>query len=149
MKTAYVLGAAIGAILTVSPATADETKTPTMYRPLQCGCCDEYARYLERHGLKVEVKSVPDRQFETVKRMAAIPKGFEGCHTLAIDGYVVEGLVPIDTLNKLLTEKPKIRGISLPGMPGGAPGMPGRKAGPLIIYEIPEGSAAPREFARE
>lgn len=150
MKAAYILGAAIGAILTISPAAADEAKTPTLYKPLQCGCCDEYASYLERHGLKVEVKSVPDRQFETVKRMAAVPKGFEGCHTLAIDGYVVEGLVPIDTLNKLLTEKPKIRGISLPGMPVGAPGMPGRKAGPLIIYEIPQGSAVgSKEFARE
>ncbi len=62
---------------------------------------------------------------------------------------MVEGLVPIDTLTKLLTEKPKIRGISLPGMPVGAPGMPGRRSTPLIIYEIQQGSGTPKEFARE
>src|SRR3546814_2179772 len=98
-----------------------------MYKPLQCGCCDEYAKYLEENGFKVNVESVPDRQFEIVKRMAEVPERFYGCHTLAVDGYTVEGLVPIETITKLLTEKPKIRGISLPGMPVGAPGMPGRK----------------------
>jgi len=149
MKAAYFLGAAIGAMLAVSPAAAEEAKTATMYKPLQCGCCDEYAKYLEGHGFKVTVESLPDRQLEITKRIAGVPERFYGCHTLGVDGYVVEGLVPIDTLNKLLTERPKIRGISMPGMPVGAPGMPGRKAGPLIIYEISEGSAAPREFARE
>jgi hypothetical protein len=149
MKPACVLAAALGTILAISPAAAGEAKTATMYKPLQCGCCDEYTKYLERHGFKVKVESVPDRQLEIVKRVAAVPERFYGCHTLAVDGYVVEGLVPIDTLSKLLTEKPKIRGISLPGMPVGSPGMPGRKTSPLIIYEIPQGSAPPKEFARE
>lgn len=148
MKASYVLGAAVGAILAISPAAADEAKTATMYKPTQCACCDEYASYLERHGFKVKVESLPDRQLETVKRMAAVPKRFEGCHTLAIEGYVVEGLVPIDTLNRLLKEEPKISGISLPGMPVGAPGMPGRKRSPLVVYEISESSTS-REFARE
>jgi hypothetical protein len=149
MKAAFVLAATLGTILAVSPAAAEETKTATMYKPLQCGCCDEYAKYLEENGFKVTVESVPDRQLETVKHMAEVPESLYGCHTLAVDGYVVEGLVPIDTISKLLTEKPKIRGISLPGMPVGAPGMPGRKNAPLIVYEISQGSAAPREFARE
>src|SRR3546814_5020304 len=70
--------------------------------------------------------------------MAEVPERFYGCHTLAVDGYTVEGLVPIETITKLLTEKPKIRGISLPGMPVGAPGMPGRKNAPLIVYERSE-----------
>lgn len=149
MKAAFVLTASLGALLAASPAAADEAKTATMYKPLQCGCCDEYAKYLEENGFKVTVESVPDRQLEIVKRMAEVPESFYGCHTLAVDGYAIEGLVPIDTITKLLTEKPKIRGISLPGMPVGAPGMPGRKNAPLIVYEIPQGSAAPKEFARE
>ena len=147
MKPAFVLAAALGTVLAMSPAAADEAKTATMYKPLQCGCCDEYAKYLERHGFEVKIESMPDRQLETVKRMSAVPERFEGCHTLAVDGYVVEGLVPIDTLNRLLTEKPKIRGISLPGMPVGAPGMPGRRSGPLVIYEI--GADEPKIFATE
>ncbi|MGH8246077.1 MAG: DUF411 domain-containing protein [Gammaproteobacteria bacterium] len=149
MKAAFVLAATLATASVVSPAAAEEAKTATMYKPLQCGCCDEYAKYLEGHGFKLKVESLPDRQFEMTKRMAAVPESFYGCHTLAVDGYVVEGLVPIDTLTKLLKEKPKIRGISLPGMPVGAPGMPGRRGSPLIIYEIPQGSAPPKEFSRE
>lgn len=149
MKPAYVFAAALTTVLAISPVAAEEAKTATLYKPLQCGCCDKYAKYLEGHGFKLKVESLPDRQFEMTKRMAAVPERLYGCHTLAVDGYVVEGLVPINTLNKLLTEKPKIRGISLPGMPVGSPGMPGRKTSPLIIYEIPQGSAPPKEFARE
>jgi hypothetical protein len=149
MKLAHVLAAALAAILATLPAAADEAETAKMYKPLQCGCCDEYAAYLEQHGFKVTVQSLPERSLDGIKRQAAVPRDFEGCHTLMVDGYIVEGLVPIGPLNKLLTERPNIRGISLPGMPVGAPGMPGRKTGPLIIYEIPQGSAAPKEFARE
>ncbi|MBI2735960.1 MAG: DUF411 domain-containing protein [Rhodospirillales bacterium] len=149
MRQASVLAAALATILVVSPVTADEAKTAIMYKPLQCGCCDEYAKYLEQRGFKVKVESLADRPLETVKRMATVPERLYGCHTLAVDGYTIEGLVPIAAVNKLLTEKPKIAGISLPGMPVGAPGMPGRKASPLIIYEIPQGPAAPKEFARE
>lgn len=149
MKAAFALAAALGAVLATLPAAAEEAKTAKMYKPLQCGCCDEYARYLESHGFKVTVQSFPEARLDSIKRQAAVPRDFEGCHTLMVDGYVVEGLVPIGPLNKLLTERPKIRGISLPGMPVGAPGMPGRKNGPLIIYELPQGSAEPKEFARE
>lgn len=149
MSRVSVVAAALATILAVSPAAADEAKTATMYKPLQCGCCDEYAKYLEQNGFKVKVESLADRPLETVKRMAAVPETLYGCHTVAVDGYTIEGLVPIGAINKLLTEKPKITGISLPGMPAGAPGMPGRKTSALIVYEIPQGSAAPKEFARE
>lgn len=144
-----ILAAVLGVVLAILPAAADEAKTATMYKPLQCGCCDEYAKYLESHGFKVTVESLPDRRLDSIKRQSAVPREFEGCHTLMVDGYVVEGLVPIGPLNKLLTEKPKIRGISLPGMPVGSPGMPGPKTSPLIIYELPQGSGPPKEFARE
>ncbi|KAB2916392.1 MAG: DUF411 domain-containing protein [Hyphomicrobiaceae bacterium] len=145
----FVAVAVLGTMPAVLPSAAEEAKTAIMYKPLQCGCCDEYAKYLESHGFKVTVQSLPERRLDGIKRQAAVPRDFEGCHTLMVDGYVVEGLVPIGPLNKLLTEKPNIKGISLPGMPIGSPGMPGRKTGPLIIYELPHGSPPPKEFARE
>lgn len=126
-------------------AHAGEAKKATIYKPLQCGCCDEYAEYLKKHGFAVDVVKMQNP--DLVKKMQGVPEGFEGCHTMMIDGYVVEGLVPIKTLNKLLTERPKIKGISLPGMPIGSPGMPGPKRGPLIIYEL--SGNPPKEFARE
>lgn len=118
-----------------------------MYKPEQCGCCDEYARYLEERGFKLAIESLPERQLDFFKRSAGVPEPLAGCHTLMIDGYVVEGLVPVGILNKLLAEKPKIKGISLPGMPVGAPGMPGRKNGPFFVYEL--GSAKPKVFATD
>lgn len=149
MKPTRVLVGVLLMMRAIHPAAAVDARTATMYKPLQCGCCDEYAKYLEQHGFKVTVQSLSERQLNAIKRQAAVPRDFEGCHTLMVDGYVVEGLVPIGPLNRLLNEKPKIKGISLPGMPVGSPGMPGRKTSPLIIYEIPQGSAAPKEFARE
>ena len=127
--------------LSISAVTSAEEnqKVATMYKPLQCGCCDEYAKYLEEHGFKVDIKSIPYSQLKKIKGMAGVPENIEGCHTLMVDGYVVDGLVPMTTLNKLLTEKPRIRGITLPGMPVGAPGMPGKKAAPLKIFELTQG----------
>ena len=150
MKPAWSLATVLWTVLAISPAAAEPARPAEMYKPLQCGCCDEYATYLKEHGFDVKVESLPDRQFEAIKRMAGVPEKLWGCHTLNVDGYVVEGLVPIDTLNKLLTERPEIKGISLPGMPASAPGMWGPKTAPLITYEIPDGSGeAPKEFARE
>jgi hypothetical protein len=63
-----------------------------------------------------------------------------------VDGYVIEGHVPVDAIRKLLKERPKIIGISLPGMPMGVPGMEGPRSTPLAIYEIAPGAATPRVF---
>jgi hypothetical protein len=119
-----------------------------MYKPLQCGCCDEYAAYLEKHGFEVEVNSM--RSLGEIRREAGVPRGFEGCHTLLVGGYTVDGLVPIGPLQRLLSEKPDVRGITLPGMPWGAPGMEQRpKEGPLVVYAFGDDSRPPTVYARE
>jgi hypothetical protein len=66
-----------------------------------------------------------------------------------VDGYVVEGLVPVQVIRKLLTERPAVIGITLPGMPVGAPGMPGEKKGPLTIYAVTKDGAPPTTYAVE
>lgn len=127
---------------------ANELIKATMYKPLHCGCCDDYAKYLELNGFDVEVKSLSS--LVQIKRMSGVPVGYEGCHTLQVDGYVIDGLVPINTINKLLTERPQIKGITLPGMPWGAPGMDSRsKSGPLISYAFNEGSNKTRVYAKD
>lgn len=129
---------------------AGEARKAVMYKPLQCGCCDEYAKHLERNGISVEIKSL--RSLAMTKRLTGVPKGFEGCHTLLVDGYTVDGLVPMAVLDKLLTERPDIKGISLPGMPWGAPGMEQRpKSAPLVVYAFKPGAGAgaPWVYAQE
>ena len=108
-----------------------------MYKNPQCGCCEEYAKYLRQHGFKVTV--TPSHNMSAISRKNGVPERLAGCHTALVGGYVVEGHVPVGAINKLLTERPSIIGISLPGMPEGSPGMTGVKEGPFQIMEITNG----------
>src|SRR3546814_5290457 len=67
-----------------------------------------------------------------------VPADLVGCHMLLIDGYVVEGHVSAATVKRLLAERPAIRGIAMPGMPTGVPGMPGPKEGPIEVFRSEE-----------
>jgi hypothetical protein len=124
-----VLTAALG-----GAAQAEEPRTATLYKNPQCGCCETYADYLRENGFEVAVEATHD--LPLIKRQHGVSAPLEGCHTTLVEGYVVEGHVPVGTLLRLLTEKPAIKGISLPGMPAGSPGMFGEKTEPFTIYEI-------------
>ena len=113
---------------------ADELKKATLYKNPQCGCCGEYAKLLQQSGFDVQIVDTFD--LPSVKREHSVPAALEGCHTTLVDGYVIEGHVPVDIVQRLLREKPAIKGISLPGMPAGSPGMMGEKTAPLTVYEI-------------
>src|SRR5687767_1845147 len=113
-------------------ASAEAAQQAVLHKNPNCGCCDEYARVLEQHGYQVKLENTTDLQ--SVRKSAGVPEQLAGCHTMMIGDYVVEGLVPVNILDRLLKEKPAIRGVSLPGMPVGAPGMPGPKEGPFKIY---------------
>ena len=116
----------------------------TLYKNPQCGCCEGYADYLRRNGFAVDV--VPTNDLVTMARDKGVPEPLDGCHISVIEGYVVIGHVPIDAIRKLLAERPKIIGISIPGMPTGLPGMPGPHPEPIAIYEITRDAAEPKVF---
>ena len=136
MLRSLMLGFALLAGLTRALA---EPVDIAMYKNPECGCCEEYAKYLRQHGFKVAV--TPTHNMSLISRQNGVPEHFAGCHTMLIGGYVVEGHVPVSAINKLLTERPRIKGISLPGMPEGSPGMTGAKSAPFEILEISEGPA--------
>jgi hypothetical protein len=77
----------------------------------------------------------------SIKQQSGVPEALEGCHSTLVGGYVVEGHVPVDVVKRLLKDRPPIRGISLPGMPEGSPGMSGEKSAPFVIHEISDGAA--------
>ena len=135
----------LAALIVASVPVRAEPPTATMYVNPQCGCCQGHANYLRANGFKITVKETHDMSL--IRRQHGVPEKLEGCHIMIIDGYVVEGHVPAASINKLLSERPKIKGISLPGMPDGSPGMTGRKSEPFTIYEISEGE--PKIFAVE
>jgi hypothetical protein len=145
MKSSKVLAVLAMLAMPLPALAGDASRAVTLYKTPQCSCCDEYADYLRANSFDVTV--VPTHDLSSIKREHGVPDALEGCHTSVVDGYVVEGHVPVNTLNKLLTERPRIRGIALPGMPLGSPGMSGRKEGPFTMYVIGEGQT--RVFAVE
>lgn len=132
-RRSIALLTAILAALLSTQAIAAPTNV-TLYKNLQCTCCEAYVKFLEEQGFRVEVKAV--RDLHAIDQKAGVPEALEGCHTSFIDGYVVIGHVPIGAVHKLLAERPKIVGISIPGMPANLPGMPGPRSKPVAIYEI-------------
>jgi hypothetical protein len=106
----------------------------TLYKSPNCGCCSGHAEALEAVGFAVIIEETED--VNLIKQTHNIPLGGESCHTLVIGDYVVEGHVPLEAIEKLLTEKPDIAGIGLPGMPIGTPGMPGRKTASYEVYQL-------------
>lgn len=112
----------------------------TLYKNPQCDRCEGYAAYLGQNGSKVTV--IPSNDLEQIRHMSGVPDDLDGCHTTIIGQYVVEGHVPIEVIQHLLTEKPAIKGVSLPGMPNGTPGMPGPKDGPFRIFAFGDGPVA-------
>src|SRR3546814_16282990 len=83
-----------------------------------------------------EVKVVATHDLPLIKQRHDVPEALGGCHTILIGGYVVERPVPASTLNKLLPERPAIKGRSLPGIPTGSPGLGGPKAAPFQIQQF-------------
>lgn len=114
------------------------TKHAVLYKSPLCGCCGDYTKYLEQNGYSIDVIKTED--MPTIKSKFNVPHNMESCHTMVIDGYVVEGHVPIKAIETMLGEHQSIDGIALPNMPAGSPGMPGIKEDPFIIYALDHGS---------
>lgn len=143
LKAAVLTALLIGS----GAASADKSKDVTLYKSPQCGCCEGYADYLRQNGFTVTVK--PTHDLAAMSRKAGIPDEFQGCHLSMVDGYVVSGHVPVNTVRKLLTERPDIKGVTLPGMPLGSPGMNGAKEAPFEMLAITRSGTVGGVYARE
>ena len=115
------------------PALVQDAQATVLYDPT-CGCCGNHAAYLERSGFQVERERVLD--ISAVKAEYGIPQDLRSCHTTLVEGYVVEGHMPVEAIAKLLKERPNIKGIALPGMPQGSPGMGGNKIETWTVYAL-------------
>lgn len=123
-----VIGCAAALMPVSKPAIAREA---VVYKSPTCGCCKGWGTYLQRNGYKVTM--IDREDMDKVKDDLGVPDAERSCHTAKIDGYVVEGHVPLAAIDKLLAERPKVDGIASPGMPTGSPGMDGPKA-PNPVY---------------
>lgn len=106
--------------LEVHGAASDSIEV-TVYKSPTCGCCKRWVDYMRRHGFRVVSKDTSD--VGAVKSKLGVPATVHSCHTAVVGGYVVEGHVPVDVIQRLLSERPDIAGIAVAGMPAGSPGM--------------------------
>lgn len=100
------------------------TKSPT------CGCCGAWIEHMRHAGFEVDVHDTED--VHSVKQQVGVPFGKGSCHTAQIGGYFIEGHVPAEDVKRLLAERPDAKGLAVPGMPAGSPGM-----------EMPDGRVQP------
>ncbi len=103
-------------------ATADsEFPVVTVYKSPTCGCCSAWADHMREAGFTVN--SIDREDMGVIKAEQGIPRQLQSCHTAVVGDYVVEGHVPAADVKKLLEEKPDAKGLAVPGMPLGSPGM--------------------------
>jgi hypothetical protein len=109
------------ATIGLAPAGRALAAPPVFYRSPGCGCCHVWTERMTEAGMPVALEDSDD--LAAVSAKMGIPPGMEGCHVGEIDGYIVSGHVPPADVKRLLSEKPDARGLLLPGMPMGSPGM--------------------------
>ena len=134
MRTALGAGAVLAA-LPRSAAAAHTARTAplppmTVYKSASCGCCHGWVEHARTSGFTV--KTIDTEDLPNVKRELGVPASLQSCHTVVVGNYLVEGHVPAADVKRMLTEKPAIRGIAVPGMPVGSPGM---EQGPPSGYQ--------------
>ena len=101
-----------------------------VYKSPTCGCCESWIAHMKAAGFPVEAKDVDN--MDAIKTKVGVPYGKGSCHTAEVGGYFIEGHVPASDVKRLLAERPPAKGLTVPGMPAGSPGM-----------EVPDGTVAP------
>jgi hypothetical protein len=105
-----------------------------VFKDPACGCCSNWVKHVEANGFSASVETSSD--LDALKRSFGVPDALRSCHTAIVAGYVLEGHVPSREIKRLLAERPKGRGLAVPGMPVGSPGMEvqGQVAGPYEVF---------------
>jgi hypothetical protein len=103
------------------PAATPAAQAITIYKTATCGCCTKWVDHLKAAGFNPTVHVVSDMSQSPITK--GVPDSMRSCHTATLEGYLIEGHVPADTIRQLLKEKPKVAGLAVPGMPAGSPGM--------------------------
>lgn len=95
--------------------------TVTVYKSPTCECCSRWVTHLQEHGFATQI--VSERDLRGVRSRLGVPEELAACHTAEVGGYLVEGHVPASDIRRLISEQPKAKGIAVPRMPIGSPGM--------------------------
>jgi len=111
------------------------TTTVEVYKSPTCGCCAKWVDHMRDHGFTVKTHDVGNKE---IRKKSGISNSLGSCHTALVNGYAIEGHVPAPDIIRLLKEKPKAVGLSVPDMPHGTPGMEGERSDPYSVLLIKE-----------
>ena len=120
----YLSTLAGGLLVSALPAMAATPKTTRIevWKDPQCGCCQDWIEHMQGHGFSFQVHNSGN---DAARARLGLPQELGSCHTALVEGYVIEGHVPAADVRKLLQQRPKALGLTVPGMPIGSPGMDG------------------------
>ncbi|GGK54802.1 DUF411 domain-containing protein [Salinarimonas ramus] len=120
-------------LLGASGAVAETNRTMIVHKDPNCGCCGAWVDHVRAAGFEVEVRETS--LMHEIKAELGVPDDLLSCHSAEVDGYVLEGHVPVSAIEAVLAQRPDVVGVAVPGMPMGSPGMdaPGMAAEP---YEV-------------
>lgn len=105
-----------------------------VYKSASCGCCEGWVAHLRKNGFTVDAHDVPDPS--DYREKFGMPDALGSCHTAHVQGYALEGHVPAADIKRLLAERPKAKGLAVPAMPLGSPGMEGPRSDPYDVLLV-------------
>lgn len=140
-----ILAAPLAAAIRLNAASPQVQvyKTPT------CSCCGKWVQHLRDNGFQVAVQDVADTA--VYRRKFGVPDSLMSCHTAVVEGYGIEGHVPASEIQRLLRERPKAKGLAVPGMPIGSPGMESTRREPysVMIFDTEGRSSVYQRYPRK
>lgn len=139
MKQRTLLRSALGLLLMWAALAHAALPTIDVYKSAYCGCCEMWVEHLRASGFTVKAHDVPDPSSHRAK--LGIPEELGSCHSAKVGDYVIEGHVPAREIKRLLAERPKAKGLAVPGMPLGSPGMEADRSDAYDVMLIQAGGA--------
>jgi hypothetical protein len=145
-RALFVGLAAVPVAMSRMPAVAQELPKMTVTKDPSCGCCSAWVDHIRAAGFPVEV--IESTEVNRLKVRLGVPRDLASCHTAEVGGYVIEGHVPADAVKRILAERPQAKGLAVPGMPVGSPGMEVEGVANDVYDVVLFGPGGERVFAR-
>lgn len=147
LKTKLLLCGTLALVLILFWNTYAAEPSVMVYKDANCGCCGIWADHLKMNGFEVQVHDVENVGY--YRQRHGVPEPLTSCHTAIVDGYTIEGHVPAADIHTLLEERPEARGLAVPGMPLGSPGMdtgPDREPYSVLLFDDAGNRSVFREY---
>ena len=146
MKNLNILRLVFAIPLLVSMPMNAAAPRVSVFKTPSCGCCSKWVQHLQAKGFDVEVHEVPSTA--EYRQKYGVPDKLKSCHTAVVGGYAIEGHVPASDIQRLLNSRPKAKGLAVPGMPAGSPGMEGARsdAYSVILFGEDGGTSVFEEY---